>query len=78
MIRRALSLLILTGLALLIAGIWPDIVRYAKIELLSRGSPAQVPADGRKAYPQRPADGAADGTGDFDSARRGGPALGPR
>jgi hypothetical protein len=30
------------------------------------------PAEGRKAYPQRPGTGEPDGTGEFDSARRGG------
>ena len=52
-----------------------DIVRYIKIKRLSRGEghPELVPIRGSKAYP-RSGRGAADGTGDFDSARRGGPA----
>jgi hypothetical protein len=77
MVRKAFSLLIPAGLVLLVAGMWTDILRYVKIEWLA-GHPAQVPAEGRKAYPQRPGSGAADGTGDFDSARRGGPAAGLR
>jgi hypothetical protein len=54
-----------------------DIVRYIKIKRLSagRGHPELVPVRGSKAYPQRPGKGAADGTGDFDSASRGGPVL---
>jgi hypothetical protein len=53
---------------------WPDIRRYVKIKQLSMGSghPQNVPAVGATAYPQRPTGG--DGSGDFDSARRGGPA----
>jgi hypothetical protein len=53
-----------------------DIVRYVKIKRLSQGEghPEYVPVQGSKAYPQRPGKGAADGTGDFDSASRGGPA----
>ena len=38
------------------------------------GHPEFVPIRGSKAYPQRSGRGAADGTGDFDSASRGGPA----
>lgn len=38
-----------------------------------QGHPENVPAGGSQAYPQSAKD-AADGTGDFDSARRGGPA----
>ena len=43
---------------------------------MSRGSgnPQVVPAAGQHAYPNHPGDGALDGTGDFDSASRGGPA----
>lgn len=76
MIRKALSVLIPAGMTLLIASMWTDIVRYWKIRQLSlRGShPQNVPASGRTLYPQRPGSGEADGTGDFDSASRGGPA----
>jgi hypothetical protein len=54
-----------------------DIIRYLKIKRLSDGEwghPELVPVSGSKKYPQRPRRGAADGTGDFDSASRGGPA----
>ena len=52
-----------------------DVRRYMKIKRLSRGRghPEIVPAVGATSYP-RPGRGAADGTGDFDAARRGGPA----
>jgi hypothetical protein len=70
-------LLGLAVLALLAASQWPDIRRYFKIKQLSlgRGHPANVPARGRAAYPQDAARAQPDGTGDFDSARRGGPAT---
>ena len=77
MIRKALPVLFCAGVALLLAGQWSDIKRYFRIRQLSagQGHPENVPAEGRKAYPQQPGDGAADGTGDFGSASRGGPAL---
>ncbi len=52
-----------------------DIMRYLKIKQLStgQGHPENVPAGGAQRYPA-PGQGAPDGTGDFDSARRGGPA----
>ena len=55
-----------------------DIARYIKMKRLSagRGHPELVPVRGTKAYPQRAGQGVADGTGDFDSASRGGPAPG--
>jgi hypothetical protein len=76
MIRKALSVLVPAGMTLLIASMWTDIVRYWKIKQLSLrgGHPQNVPASGRTLYPQRPGSGEADGTGDFDSASRGGPA----
>jgi len=76
MVRKALPLVVATGVALLAASQWADIKRYLKIKQLSvrQGHPENVPAAGRKAYPQTPGGGAADGTGDFDSASRGGPA----
>jgi hypothetical protein len=79
MIRKALLLLILAALGLLIISQWPDISRYLKIRQLSQGygHPRNVPAGGTKAYPQRPGAGEQDGTGDFDSASRGGPARRP-
>jgi hypothetical protein len=74
MALKALRLLVPAGAALLVASQWADIRRYLKIKQLSAGHPGNVPASGRKAYPQRSGGGAADGTGDFDSASRGGPA----
>lgn len=61
--------------AMIVAGQWPDIKRYVKIKQMSYGSghPENVPAHGRTSYPSRPGAAAAEGTGDFDSAGRGGP-----
>ena len=52
-----------------------DIVRYLKIRQMSAGDghPGNVPAGGAHAYPA-PGQGTPDGTGDFASAGRGGPA----
>jgi hypothetical protein len=77
MIRKALPILVSVGVTLLLANQWSDIKRYARIKQLSmgQGHPENVPAEGRKSYPQRSGEGAADGTGDFGSASRGGPAL---
>lgn len=76
MARKALGLLVPMGVTLLVASQWTDIKRYYKIKRLSsgHGHPENVPAQGRKMYPQNPAGGAADGTGEFESASRGGPA----
>jgi hypothetical protein len=56
---------------------WRDGRRYMKIKQLSRGDghPGNVPAGGSSGYPNAQRSRGADGTGDFDSARRGGPAL---
>jgi hypothetical protein len=80
MIRKALPILVSAGGALLLANQWSDIKRYLRIKQLSmgQGHPENVPAEGRKVYPQCPGDGAVDGTGDFGSAGRGGPALAGR
>lgn len=50
-----------------------DIARYLKIKNMSSGAghPENVPAGGSHRYPS-PGNGAADGTGDFDAAHRGG------
>jgi hypothetical protein len=76
MVRKVLGVLVPAGLTLLIVAGWNDIIRFVKIKRLDLqgGHPEIVPAEGRKAYPQRPGEGVADGTGDFDSASRGGPA----
>jgi hypothetical protein len=53
-----------------------DIARYLKIKRMSRGPghPEVVPADGLHSYPG-PGWATPDGTEDFDSALRGGPAT---
>jgi len=77
MIKKSLGLVATLGLGLAVAVAWPDLKRYLKIKQMSAATPHPeiVPADGRTVYPQRSAAGAPDGTGDFDSAKRGGPAL---
>jgi hypothetical protein len=74
MTRKALWLLP-ASVAAVVASQWKDIARYLKIERMSagRGHPELVPVAGKHAYPTYPGTGATDGTGDFDSARRGGP-----
>ena len=75
MAGKALRVLLPAFVVVLVASQWREIVRYLKIEQMSIGSghPEVVPAEGPRAYARSP--GAADGTGDFDSASRGGPAL---
>jgi hypothetical protein len=75
MVGKGLRFLVPTAVALIVASQWQDIVRYFKTQQLSmgQGHPENVPARGRASYPQRPGSGEADGHGDFDSARRGGP-----
>jgi len=75
MTRKALLFMIPLTVAGIAAGQRQDIVRYLKIKQMSSGTghPENVPASGSRAYPQS-GHGAADGTGDFDSASRGGPA----
>jgi hypothetical protein len=77
MIRKVLWLGVPVTLGTAIALGWPDIIRFAKIKQISVGTghPEAVPAEGRRSYPQSRAQEFADGAGDFDSARRGGPAL---
>jgi hypothetical protein len=66
----------LVGVVFLVASQRQDIGRYLKIKQMSlgRGHPEYVPAEGTREYPA-PGQGVPDGTGDFDSARRGGPQL---
>ncbi len=76
MIKTLIKLLIVAGAGVLLGRSWPDIKRYATITRVSAGThPEKIPARGRIGYPQSHAAGALDGTGDFDSASRGGPAL---
>lgn len=76
MIKKSLGLALALAVGVAVKVGWPDIKRFLKIKQLSTQHmhPELVPAEGRTAYPQRPEQGAADGTGDFDSALRGGPA----
>jgi hypothetical protein len=73
MARKMLRLLLPVTIGAVIAGMWPEIVRYFKIEMMSYGSghPELVPARGRHGYSERPHD--VDGKGEFDAATRGGP-----
>jgi hypothetical protein len=74
--KTMIKLLLAAATGMLLAVSWPDIKRYVTLKQAS-GSlhPEKVPAHGRIGYPQSHAAGALDGTGDFDSAQRGGPAL---
>ena len=77
MIRKAPWLLIPLAAGLVIAAQRQDIARYLKIKQMSVGGghPENVPTGGSQFYPQA-GEGVEDGTGDFDSASRGGPARG--
>jgi hypothetical protein len=79
MMRKSLQVLIPTAVGLIVASQWQDIRRYLKIKQLSvgQGHPENVPVEGTSAYPHHPGDGEPDGTGDFDSASRGGPSRRP-
>jgi hypothetical protein len=70
-------LLVPAAFAALIGSQWQDIMRYVKIRRMSmgQGHPEYVPAEGSTVYPQYPGGGAPDGTGEFESAARGGPAA---
>ncbi len=76
MIRKMILVFGSAAVGALVAFSWRDILRYAKmVEIsLGKGHPEAVPAEGITAYPQDPSHAAQDGTGEFDSARRGGPA----
>jgi hypothetical protein len=75
MLRRMVWLLIPAALGAIVASTWQDAFRYLKIKQmdLGRGHPEVVPVEGRIGYPRTEAGGQPDGTGEFDSARRGGP-----
>lgn len=74
--RKALLMGGLVGAALLVSSQRKDVARYLKIKQMSLGSghPENVPASGTQQYPAA-GQGVPDGTGDFDSALRGGPAT---
>ncbi|MGH3155267.1 MAG: hypothetical protein ACRDNF_01625 [Streptosporangiaceae bacterium] len=76
MLRKGLMLTVIAGVLAALAGQRKDIARYVKIKRLStgQGHPELVPVGGSAAYPQTAAAAEADGSGDFDSASRGGPA----
>jgi hypothetical protein len=76
MLRKGLMVTAVAAVAAILAGQRKDIERYIKIKRLSTGEghPELVPAGGSAAYPQYSTEAEADGTGDFDSASRGGPA----
>jgi hypothetical protein len=76
MFRKVLSPIAVLAAAWLVVSQRQDVVRYLKIRQMSMGGghPGNVPAGGSQAYAP-PGKGAADGTADFDSASRGGPAL---
>jgi hypothetical protein len=59
------------ALGVLAALSFPDAKRYLQIRQISSGHPEAVPAEGAKAYSDL-AHAVPDGTGDFDSAARGG------
>jgi hypothetical protein len=71
MARKVLSLLLLASIGALIAAVWPELVRYYKIEMIGSGHPELVPASGRHEYPERPH--SVDGSDEFDPGARGGP-----
>jgi hypothetical protein len=73
MAHKVLRWLVPASVVILAVTQWRDIVRYLKIERMSLGAghPQAVPAAGRHVYPER-SGGVPDGTGDFDSGRRGG------
>jgi hypothetical protein len=74
MARKALRLLLPASVIILAASQWQEIARYLKISQMSRGDghPQLVPAEGQHSYHDGPGSGTPDGTGDFDSATRGG------
>ena len=80
MARKTLRFLLPAAAAILAATQWREIARYLKISQMDRGDghPEVVPAAGQHSYPKHPGAGTPDGTGDFDSATRGGgPATTP-
>ena len=75
MIKTTLKLGAVAAVGAALALGWPDIKRYLQIrQSTERYHPEKIPVSGRTVYPQRAGAGDRDGTGDFDSARRGGPA----
>jgi len=73
MARKGLLLLVPVSVAAVVASQWREINRYLKVAQMSSGGghPENVPVSGVAAYPP-PGGGEPDGTGQFDSASRGG------
>jgi hypothetical protein len=76
MIKTTLKLSAVAAVGAAVALGWQDIKRFVQIKQVSSGRnhPEKIPVSGRTVYPQHAGEGDRDGTGDFDSARRGGPA----
>ena len=77
MIGKLLKFAAPAAIGVLAALQWQDAKRYVQIKMISNGRPEAVPAEGAKSYARDAAHAAQDGTGDFDSARRGGPVGAP-
>ena len=77
MIGKVLKFALPAVLGAAVALQWQDARRYVQIKRISSGHPELVPAEGAKSYAQDEAHAAKDGTGDFDSAKRGGPVSAP-
>ena len=71
MIGKVLKFAVPITLGAVIALQWQDAKRYVQIKFISSGHPEAVPAEGAKSYSDA-AHAVPDGTGDFDSASRGG------
>jgi hypothetical protein len=71
MIGKLLKYVAPAALGVLAALSFPDAKRYVQIKLISSGHPEAVPAEGAQSYSDA-AHAVPDGTGDFDSASRGG------
>jgi hypothetical protein len=77
-IRKILQISIPAAAGVLVALQWPEIRRFVKLKQMSMGQGhPNVPMWGTQANPTHPGDSEQDGTGDFDSASRGGPAGAP-
>ena len=76
MIGKLLKFVVPAAIGALAALSFPDAKRYVQIRMISSGHPEAVPAEGAKSYADV-AHAVPDGTGDFDSASRGGPVDAP-
>ena len=74
MIKTTLKLGAVAAVGAALALGWPDIKRYVQIkQSADHNHLEKIPVSGRTVYPPRTGEGDRHGTGDFDSARRGGP-----